>query len=122
MPMLTSPITPYGPVRRLSFAKRLLARPLAEGFASPTRMAYYTITSVPTSSTLAISPGWAWRGLRGRLLVPAGSGGGLALPLTSLVGRTVTIGRAFRADGVRLVCEVYLDGVPLAAPLPCPTA
>ncbi len=91
-------------------------------------MVSFTVTSVIDGDTFDVTPGWKWNNETGTRIRPAGydapeleriGGQEARHKLSLLVYReTVELGRAYRIDRGRLVCEVFFRGRNLAEYFP----
>lgn len=87
-------------------------------------MATFTVTTVIDGDTFDVTPGWKWNNESGTRIRPAGYdapelehlGGQEARHKLSLLihRKSVELGKAYRIDRGRLVCEVYFNGKNLA--------
>ncbi len=87
-------------------------------------MVMFTVTQVVDGDTFDVSPNWEWNGESGSRVRPAGydapeldepGGQAAATWLRNLIlYKKVELGKAYRVDRGRLVCEVYLKGKNLA--------
>jgi len=87
-------------------------------------MALFTVTAVVDGDTFEVAPGCQWNGQQGTRVRPAGYDapelcqfGGVTAhrKLSGLIlGGSVELGRAYRIDHGRLVCDVVFSGRNLA--------
>ena len=87
-------------------------------------MAEFKVTNIIDGDTFEVSPNWKWSEFEGSRVRPAGYdtpemntlGGQMAKnKLSKLIhGEKIVLGKAYRVDRGRLVCEVYFKGKNLA--------
>ncbi len=87
-------------------------------------MADFLVTNIIDGDTFEVNPGWRWNDQTGTRVRPTGYdakelgtyGGQKAKEkLASLIrGRMVELGKAYKVDRGRLVCDVYYNGRYLA--------
>ncbi len=87
-------------------------------------MAEFKVTNIVDGDTFDVSPNWTWNGYNGSRIRPTGydapemnTQAGIAAKdkLQRLIlGKTITLGTAYKLDHNRLVCDVYYNGRNLA--------
>jgi endonuclease YncB( thermonuclease family) len=87
-------------------------------------MAEFNVVHVVDGDTFDVSPGWQWNGNQGNRVRPTGYdapemyefGGQAAKDWLArlLLNKTVTLGKAYKLDHGRLVCDVFFQGKSLA--------
>lgn len=84
-------------------------------------MAFFKVNSIDDARTFSVVPGWQWRGQRGTRVRAIGIGApdtvgdeDATCQLRRLMlNRTVVLGFACRIEQGCLICEVFLDGIPI---------